>query len=336
MFTRKIPQIQDTVVSMNVRKAYIPVWYYDMAISADIIPFSSEESSEALLKAMGPPRQVLGIGFNCYWPGHTWNPVSYLAFTKPNKDKVFVPFTKDLYENMGDVEVIPFTVDPLRDLGYRAPSVLEGLTVDVPSQRSFKINNANVLLQAAYPVYLPVYVAQFTGNEDEDPKTVVVSADNEDPCFYQWEATKTGAYQWINSGPWINLDVTERVWRMGFRNPLEQLVKKFLDQAVGHFQTTNEINWEDERIQNIATYEEPNKRYLEQLFKVWSRRNMLALTENLDGDKKAIGFGNKEHPGIKVMKVDEIREDIMKKIGDELNELEKLEPTWYKNFKNKI
>lgn len=336
MFTRKIPQIQDTVVSMNVRKAYIPVWYYDMAISANIIPFSSKESSEALLKAVGPPRQVLGIGFNCYWPGHTWDPVSYLAFTKPNKDKIFVPFTKDLYENMDDVEVIPFTVDPLRDLGDRAPSVLEGLTVDVPSQRSFKINNADVLLQAAYPVYLPVYVAQFTGNEDKDPKTVVVSADSEDPYFYQWEATKTGAYQWINSGSWINLDVTERVWRMGFRNPLEQLVKKFLDQAVGHFRTTNDINWEDERIQNIATYEEPNKRYLEQLFKVWSRRNMLALTENLDGDKKAIGFGNKEHPGIKMMKVDEIREDIMKKIGDELNELEKLEPTWYKNFKNKI
>lgn len=342
-----MPDVKEAVSSMQVRKAYIPFWYYDMAISADVKPSTTKkESPEALMKAMGPPRQMLGIGFDCYWPGHTWDPVSFLSFghSITTRMETLVPFTSDLHQD-NDIEVIPFSVDPLKDITDRAPQALEGLTVNSLTHRHgmYTINNAQVLFNAAYPIYWPVYIAQFTDNkkETEAPtNTVVIGAQSNDPPFYQWDSKKSGAEQWINNGPWLKLDVTEPEWQMGFGNqpPLRQLVQRFLTQVVGEFQT-NSVNWDDDRIQAYPNYESQNKDYLKQLFKVWAERYMLTRIEGMDDNQKAIGLGANDSSSnrsrLQVKTVSEIRKEIESRVGDELAKLEELEPVWFKEYNKK-
>ena len=333
---------------MQIRKAYIPFWYYDMAVSADVTPSTKneQESKETLLKAMGPPREMLGIGFDCFWPGHTWDPMCYLSFGKSLATRMekLVPFTPDLYED-ADIEILPFTVNPLEDITKRAPEALENLKVDSITHRDgvYTLNNAKVLFNAVYPIYWPVYVAQFSDekhNKDDPPKTVVIGAHSEDPPIYQWEPTKPGVEQWINNGPWVKLDVTEPEWQMGFGNqpPLRQLVERYQTKVTGQFQTTDSIDWDDDRILPYPEYEEQNKDYLKQLFKVWAERNMLSRIETMDGDEKALGVGGKEAGKkalIQYRKVSEIRDEIEGKIGEELQTLEKVEPVWFKEYQKK-
>ncbi|CAO0789540.1 unnamed protein product [Mucor circinelloides] len=348
-----MPDVKESVSSMQVRKAYIPFWYYDMAISADVKPSTTnsaeKESLEALTKAMGPPRQMLGIGFDCYWPGHTWDPVSYLSFGQSAATRMekLVPFTSDLYEDK-DVEVIPFTVDPFKDITDRVPQALENLTVNSLTHKHgvYTMNNAQVLFNAAYPIYWPVYIAQFTDKKEneEPPKTVVIGAHSNDPPLYQWDSKKTGSEQWINNGPWVKLDVTEPEWQMGFGNqpPLRQLVQRYLNQVVGQFQT-NTVDWEDARIQAYPNYESQNKDYLKQLFKVWAERNMLSRIEGMDGNQKTLGLGAvpntsesaSKNPRLQVKTVSEIRQEIESRVSGELVKLEELEPVWFKEYKKK-
>lgn len=304
-----------------------------------------DESQEKLVKAMGPPREMLGIGFDCFWPGHTWDPMCYLSFGKSisTRMETLVPFTPGLYED-SDIEIIPFTVNPLADIAERAPEALENLSVNSLTHRHgvYTLNNAKVLFSAAYPVYWPVYVAQFTDEKhkpDDPPKTVVIGAHSEDPPIYQWESSKPGPDQWINNGPWVKLDVTEPEWQMGFGNqpPLKQLVHRYLTEVVGQFQKTDKIDWKDERIQSYTGYENQNKDYLKQLFKVWAERNMLSRIETMDGDEKTIGLGAKEgkNPRLQVRKVSEIRQEIESRVGEEIEKLEQVEPVWFKEYNKK-
>lgn len=343
-----MPDVKESVSSMQVRKAYIPFWYYDIAMSADLKPSSTDanEPTEALTKSMGPPRQMLGIGFDCFWPGHTWDPMCYLSFGKSPATRIetLVPFTPDLYEG-SDIEVIPFSVNPIEDIADRAPAALENLQVKSLTHKNgvYTVNNAQVLFNAVYPIYWPVYVAQFTADhhkEGEPPQTVVVGAHSQDPPIYQWDPKKPeGAEQWINNGPWVKLDVTEPEWQLGFQPPLKQLVERYLKQVVGQWQTTDKINWDDDRIQSYSGYENQNKEYLKQLFRVWAERNMLSRIEMMDGEEKTIGLGggngDKNKPRIQVKKVSEVREEIENKVGEELVKLEQLEPVWFKEYKKK-
>jgi hypothetical protein len=342
-----MPDVKESVSSMQVRKAYIPFWYYDIAMSADLNPSTTDtnETSETLAKSMGSPRQILGIGFDCFWPGHTWDPMCYLSFGKSPATSIetLVPFTSDLYED-SDIEVIPFSVNPIKDIADRAPEALENLQVTSPTHKNgvYTFNNAQVLFNAAYPIYWPVYIAQFTDEnhkEYQPPKTVVIGAHSQDPPLYQWEPKKSGAEQWVNNGPWMKLDVTEPEWQMGFQPLLKKLVERFLAEVVGQWRTTEKINWDDDRIQSYSSYEKQNKDYLKQLFKVWAERNMLSRIEMMDGDKKTIGLGgksgNKNQLRIQVKKVSELREEIESKIGEELAKLEQLEPVWFKEYKKK-
>jgi hypothetical protein len=344
-----MPDVKESVSSMQVRKAYLPFWYYDIAMSADITPSSTNENetTEHIVKTMGPARQMLGIGFDCYWPGHTWDPVCYLSFGKSaaTRMETLVPFTPELYEDKEDIEIVPFTVSPLKDISERAPAALENLQVNSLTNRSgvYTINNAQVLFNAAYPIYWPVYIAQFiddSNNKSEElPKTVVIGAHSHDPPLYQWDPKQAGADQWVNNGPWVKLDVTEPDWQMGFGNqpPLRQLVQRYLTDVVGQFQTSD-VDWEDLRVQAYPNYEAQNKDYLKQLFKVWAERNMLTRIEGMDENQKTIGLGkegpdHKRAPLIQVKKVSEIREQIESNVSKELKKLEELEPVWFKEYK---
>jgi hypothetical protein len=320
-----MPNVNETVDSYQVRKAYLPYWIYDMGISANVKLTSSRD------KPTEPERELLGIGFDCYWPGTNWNPISYLCLSQSllhNADKL-VPFTPDLYKDMEDIEVIPFTVNPIRDLEEHAPQAMEGLELNSLTHKSgtYTLSDAQVRFSAAYPVYWPVYIAQFTDEKSEnEPRTIVISAHSNDPPIYQYDPTKPeGVEQWINNGPWIKLDVAEPEWQMGFgANPVMQLVKKFVTEAVGKFES-GDIQWDDARIQAYPAYQKQNKDYLQQLFKVWANRNMLARLGGMDQDQKTLGLGGKIGP-MKVKTVSEVREEIKTGVADELEKLESLDP----------
>ncbi|KAI8368985.1 hypothetical protein BD560DRAFT_370907 [Blakeslea trispora] len=332
IFTRKMPEVSESVTSMQVRKAYIPFWYYDIAISADVTHSSKNEndSSDVILKTMGPVRQILGMSQNCFWPGHSWDPVCYLSLANTLHLKDLVPFSPDLYQEREDIEVLPFTVNPLEDIVERAPNALENLSLDSPTHKSgiSTLNNAKVLFSSAYPIYWPVYIAQFTeeGKEEDKPKTVVIGAHSNDPPLYQWDMNKKGAEQWINNGRWIGLDVTEIEWQVGFSTqpPVRHLEHRFLTEVVGHFQTNKSIDWSDERIQAYPIYQDQNKKYLIQLFKVWFEQNMLArgFVESKEDEKFRIQM---KTGGL-------IRNDIENRVRNELARLKELEPTWYKEY----
>ncbi|OBZ88364.1 hypothetical protein A0J61_03596, partial [Choanephora cucurbitarum] len=288
---------------------------------------------------------TLGIGFDCFWPGHSWDPVCYLSLANALHLKDLVPFSSDLYQEKEDIEILPFTVNPLKDIVERAPDALENLSVDSPTHKSgiLTLNNAKVLFSSAYPIYWPVYVAQFTedGKDQDKPKTIVIGAHSNDPPLYQWDMNKKGMEQWINNGPWVKIDVTEPEWQMGFgaQPPLRHLVHRFLNEVVGHFQTDRSIDWEDERIQAYPSYQNQNRQYLKQLFKVWAERNMLARIEGLDENQRALGLGRGStesqengRPRIQMKTVSEIRNEIENRIGDELARLEELEPAWYREY----
>ncbi|RCI03798.1 hypothetical protein CU098_005337 [Rhizopus stolonifer] len=320
-----------------------------MAVSADITPSSKDESesAETILKTMGPARQMLGIGFDCYWPGHVWDPVCYLSLARSPLTRIedMVPFSPELYESKDDIEIIPFTVNPLVDIVERTPNALEHLTVDSPTHKSgiLTMHQAKVLFSSVYPIYWPVYIAQFTVDQKEEdkPKTVVIAAHSDDPPIYQWDSSKKGAEQWINNGPWVNLDVTEPEWQMGFgaQPPLRYLVHRFLTEVVGQFQTTT-IDWDDDRIQAYPNYQHQNREYLKQLFKVWAERNMLSRIEGLDENQRTVGLRrgstaeskDKAKPLIQVQTVGDIRSGIESRVSQELARLEELEPVWYKEY----
>lgn len=339
-----MPDVKESVSSLQVRKAYIPFWYYDMAVSADITPSTTNENEtqETVVKTMGSERQMLGISFDSFWPGYTWDPVCYLSFGQSLTTRLtkLVPFTPDLYND--DIEIIPFTVDPIKDVADRASSALDNLKVDSVTHKNgqYTIHNADVIFNAAYPIYWPVYVAQFTDSEnsEEPPKTLVIGAHSNDPPLYQWEPKKKGLQQWVNNGPWLKVDVTENDWLMGFGNqsPLKNLIKKFEEEAVGNFQT-NDVDWDDARIQSYPSYTKQNKGYLQQLFKVWAERSMLSRIENMDENQKTIGVGTSSNdkdkkPHMQVKTVREIRQDIESRVAGELTKLEELEPEWFKEY----
>ncbi|KAI9334860.1 hypothetical protein BD770DRAFT_374366 [Pilaira anomala] len=341
----------ECVTSLKVRKAYIPLWYYDIAISANITPsikFKNKYLKTMAATIMGPPRQILGVGLNCFWPGHTWDPICYLNCSQLESyyfDSL-VPFTPKLYEN-SDIEVIPFTVNPFKDLSDRVPKALENLQVNssVCFQGTYKINSAQVLFHAAYPIYWPVYVVEYIGSgkkEGDLPTTIVLGADNAGPLrTFKWDPKWSGVYQWKHNNAWTQFGVTEPEWRYkGFlkRNVsiLEQLSRRYLVQVVGNFQT-KQVNWEDNRILSYTGYRKQNKKYLIKLFEVWIKRGILSRMETMFDNQTILVHGEaSDSPGGKrSVSVSEHRKEIRSKIGNDLEELKQREPAWYKKYKNK-
>ncbi|KAL0080293.1 hypothetical protein J3Q64DRAFT_1759368 [Phycomyces blakesleeanus] len=330
MFQKKIPHVEASAKSIEVRMAYMPMWYYDMAVSADVIPLDTSGDKETTLKRMGPERQALGIGIDCYWPGHTWSPMSYLSFGQPGmlKKADLVPFTNEMVGE--DVQVLPFTVSPLEDLAPNV-SALENLELESKVLKgTWTIKNPKLAFSACYPIYWPVYIAQFqTEHTENKPTTVVIGGHSPHPPIYKWDESKSGPEQWINNGPWLNLEVTEHSWQMNFGgSPMAQLLQKYHDNVVGNFSPTK-VDWAEKRIQPYPVYHEQNKKYLKQLFKVWAQQNMLTQLGTMKDDELTIGVGDSK---FQFKKAGDFRKDIEKKVGDELEVLEEVEPEWLRDY----
>ncbi|KAI8098703.1 uncharacterized protein BX664DRAFT_309751 [Halteromyces radiatus] len=328
MFFKSLPTVSDTS-HIRIRKAYLPIWYYDMAITANVTRDSD-----------GKERELLGVALDGFWTGHTWDPMCYLSFGFPVVlDKTTLrPFTS-MYDNVDDkedIEVIPFSTDPFQDLGDHVSKALEGVHVGHLKQ-AMTIGKAALAFGAAYPLYFPVYIGQVRDNKEQ---VIVVAGHSDNPPVFKHTPGNKGAKQWLNGGNWIRLDVTDPSWRVGAPiSPLQELCKIFMDKVVNKMDedgnptlantSRRPIQWDDTRIQSYVSYEKDNKTYLKQLFKVWAQQRMLSHLEGMDGNRRTFGMGA---DGFVVKTADQFKTEILNKIGDELETLEKVEPLWLKEY----
>ncbi|KAI8337032.1 hypothetical protein BC941DRAFT_353428 [Chlamydoabsidia padenii] len=325
MVMKTLPQVSDAS-RIQIRKAYLPIWYYDMAIRANV----TRESD-------GQERELLGVGLNGFWTGHTWDPMCYLSFGFPLQvdSASLQPFSADTINNDDDIQVIPFTTDPFQDLeDHVATGALEGLSVGHGKQ-AVKLGQADMVFSAAYPLYFPVYIAKV---DDDSDTVIVVGGQSDNPPVFKYKPEQRQR-PWMNSGEWIRLDVTDPSWRVGLPvSPLQELCKLFVDKAVNDLVTNREprrpIQWDDVRIQSYKDHQKENKGYIEQLYKVWAQQGMLTQLDHMDGDKKTLGMGKN---GLELKSAEQFKQEILDSVGNDLKKLEALEPQWLKDYNyNKI
>ncbi|CAO3642449.1 unnamed protein product [Cunninghamella echinulata] len=349
MFLKTLPKVSETS-NIQMRKAYIPFWYYDMAIKATVKQ-----------KSNGEEREILCVGLDEYWIGHQWSPMCYLSFGNPisiNADtlKPFNQIYEEIMENKNnddnnnnnsnsnsDIEVIPFTTDPIQDLAAYIPTALEGLTLCKDTKNECQLSNAELVFGAAYPLYFPVYIAQVDAENKNGLHTVlVIGGHSENPPIFKYDPIDDANEKEKKIGQWIRLDVADQSWRVGYpKSPLQDLLSQFMSQVVNREEDPNlvtkprqPIPWDqDVRIQAYTLHQKENKSYIEQLFKVWAQQNMLTKLDTMDPDKKTIGMGEK---GLEVQTAEKLKETILEKVGEELKKLETLEPHWLKEYNHQL
>ncbi|KAI8061794.1 hypothetical protein BC940DRAFT_336755 [Gongronella butleri] len=345
LVSRSLPKVNDTS-NVQVRKVYLPMWYYDTAIRVTV---HEEKSNEAV--------DLLTVSFDSYWPGHTLDPMCFLSFGHPlpiDKDDLRV-FDPDAFqEDNDDVQVIPFTTNPIHDLADRVRDALPGLTVGKGKQ-ACTVQEAEVVFGASYPLYMPCYIA----NVNDDDSVVVIAAHQENPTVYKYEvptsssssddddddsaaATKAArnTKQWLNGGQWLRLDVTDPALRVGFpQSPVQEAIGHFMDKVVNSPQSpllhasTSSIDWDDLRIQSFKTHDKESKDYLQRLFSVWAKQRMLSALDHAKPGARALGVGKN---GFEMKTPEQIKDDILGNLGDELEKLEQAEPAWLKEYNRSL
>ncbi|CAO3611773.1 unnamed protein product [Cunninghamella blakesleeana] len=360
MFLKTLPNVTDTS-NIQMRKAYLPFWYYDMAIKATVKHTKS-----------GEEREILCVGLDEYWVGHQWSPMCYLSLGFPISidEKSLKPFNQiyqEIMENENDdddddennkvkkdIEIIPFTTDPIQDLAKYIPTALKGFTIGKGTKHESELMNTELVFGAAYPLYFPVYIAQVdSDNKNGLHNILVIGGHSDNPTIFKFDPIDennnnnknkkmTLSGQWINGGQWIRLDTTDPSWRVGIPiSPVQELCKQFMNKVVDR---TDEptlataprqpIPWDDDlRIQPFPHYQKENKNYIEQLFKVWAEQAMLTKLDTMNPDMKTIGVG--EH-GLEFLTAEKFKENILAKVGEELQKLESLEPQWLKDYNHQL
>ncbi|ORX54023.1 hypothetical protein DM01DRAFT_359976 [Hesseltinella vesiculosa] len=318
---------EEDTENIQVRKAYIPIWYYDMAIKV-----------KALEPNHGSQVELLTISFDSYWPGHSWDPMCFLSFGFP------IPIDKDdlkLFEDVrddvaSDVEVIPFVRDPLNDLAQRVSQALPDFRVGSGRQEC-EVQEAELAFGAAYPIYMPVYIAQV------DASVIVMTAHNTNPTVFKYESDasqqRTTTKSWLNNPEWLRLDTTDPALRIGFpQSPVQEAIQKFMTainspQSPLASPSSHAIDWDDLRIQPYPLHDKENKEYLQQLFKIWAQQRMLVDLNRVKPGTRALGIGRN---GFEMKTSEQIKDDINNKIGQELEKLEHAEPSWLKAYNRQL
>ncbi|KAF7312301.1 hypothetical protein MIND_00243100 [Mycena indigotica] len=160
---RQKPQPPEKMVAI-----YFPAWLIDAEV-------------EALVTVSGEASRFEGVVTttftNSYLPGHTMNKLSTTSLLSDLSLEEAVPFSSDLLEQHGtNITCLPFqtTPFPMVEDAKRLPA--EAATIG-----NFHIDPSSIQvnLMAAYPILLPLYLAQFTFFDIS--KTVVVEAHSEEP-----------------------------------------------------------------------------------------------------------------------------------------------------------
>ncbi|RUP46994.1 S-adenosyl-L-methionine-dependent methyltransferase [Jimgerdemannia flammicorona] len=246
----------DRAENLTFRPAYIPFWYYDLAASCTTtMPLPRNAPDDAEPASFTEP--LLGIGLNCFWPGHSWAPLTYLSFGLPHgfDEGELVPFNPNVLLDDVEPEILPFTESPLAAIVDRFRAIPSSSLRLMEPRLSIDPRSIRVEFAAAYPLYWPVYIAEFDapsraikrierdgggveeGEEEETRKTIVLGAHNEDPWICQWEPRQTGIRQWMNNGAWVTMDVTDPMWKLlPFHNTmLKQFEQRFVDDFLGRY-----------------------------------------------------------------------------------------------------
>ncbi|CAM0140784.1 hypothetical protein VKS41_008058 [Umbelopsis sp. WA50703] len=326
VITRKKPNVTNQAQDLELRQVYLPFWYFDAAVSATCTLKKSATQEKAV------KNEVLGMAFDTYWPGFEFDPLHYVSLGKPHNQDIqdAVPFTPKLYEGRDNVEVFPFTVNPLSDVVDRSQLVND---FEFSDERSleYSLDDVKVEFSAAYPLYWPVYIAKFTIGHDEkkEERTIVLAAHKDDPFFLQWEPTLDGPGQWLNNGTWLNADVTEPYLKPpGQRNSLLKASEKYYtNNVIGQFGAGGEnIDWEDKRIQSYPVYHRDNKDYLTEMFKVWAHKSMLHM---LKTRKESMASGLKEGE-MELLPHETLMDNTRKELATAEEKMKAAEPAWLK------
>ncbi|KAI8579722.1 hypothetical protein K450DRAFT_241175 [Umbelopsis ramanniana AG] len=319
--TRTKPKVDEKAQDLELRKAYLPFWYLDIAVSGKGTALQSNMGNDE--KDM--QNSMLGMAFDSYWPGFVFDPLHYVSFGKPHNQDIqdAVPFSPSMYQDVEDIEVIPFSVSPLLDIADRVDVVND--TVIEGKEFNYQMNDVQLEFAAAYPLYWPVYIAKFKVGEDEE-RTIVLAAHKDDPFFLQWEPDREGYQQWLNNGSWLNADVTEPFWKIGYgqKGVLHNAEQMYLNDVVGQFGVGGDtIDWEDKRILAYPVHNGDNKEYLTKMYSYWAKTSMLKMIQH--SDSTMVGFGKGK---FEILPVEKMIENTEKEIEEAKAEMEEARPKW--------
>ncbi|KAF8553936.1 hypothetical protein OG21DRAFT_1522763 [Imleria badia] len=161
----------------RIQPVYLPTWFVRAELEAKAW-LSSESDSE------GSQSEAATVQFeDLYLPGFNLDFGRILVRDPPTHIELAKPFSPDLAHQWGlDVMCLPYNVlpfdilDSARNLSYNNAVISENMRF---SPQSVKMN-----LAAAYPVLLPVYLAQYVSREPWPHVTILLAAHSDPGVHY--------------------------------------------------------------------------------------------------------------------------------------------------------
>ncbi|CAK5283787.1 unnamed protein product [Mycena citricolor] len=157
----------ETVTPENLVPVYFPAWLIDTELEGRVSFTNSGSKSPSNLK-------VTAVSWNSYLPGHTMEKLSMIPLlSKELNHERPIPFTNDLRTQHGrQVVCLPFETSPFHCLDAANTMSYEGSRVS----DSTRLHSVQPNIWAAYPVLLPLYLAQFRLENQETVQTAVIEA----------------------------------------------------------------------------------------------------------------------------------------------------------------
>ncbi|KAI0925761.1 hypothetical protein AcW1_008106 [Taiwanofungus camphoratus] len=149
-----LPGLFEPLRPKRIQAMYLPVWVLDAEVEAKV-SLQKADKDETL-------QGIATVTIDkSYMPGFVFEPLSRISFNSPALNtRGHVRFSDDLLTQRGsDILCLPFThtpfalVDAARSLSYQQATISERFRFDPSTVR------ANML--AAYPVLVPIYLAQY-------------------------------------------------------------------------------------------------------------------------------------------------------------------------------
>lgn len=262
-----------------------------------------------------------------------------------------------------EIVEVPFTVPPfefLDKLRYRIGNraSLNGMRIDVSKWKD--------TLTAAYPIYFPIYVAEFEHTmADGNKRTYNVVMDGHDdvmancrtsfpPPMEMRASGKMHRNYWANPAPFLpsaNFMIPAEVWEdpsRKNRSPaayIAQYYKRWMSPnpdgntiaaspTLSVAEADGKIDWSDPRIQRWSGFErEENGQYMEKGLEVHKTisalQTMVSLGDGLpEGADAQATVISSSSGGMTTKPVSEMRRDMMENIKGLKAELEAVKPDW--------
>ncbi|TFK40334.1 hypothetical protein BDQ12DRAFT_680763 [Crucibulum laeve] len=141
---------------------YFPAWVIDAEVKADVTVKDSEQNAVAQF-------------YNSYIPGSSFRVLSAAPLWSGGLvDSTPLPFTEDLTNIAGmEVQCIPYNISPFSALDIARS--LPGRDAVIDKDMEFSPNSIKTNLLAAYPVLIPIYLAQYEYTLVGSPKVYTVT-----------------------------------------------------------------------------------------------------------------------------------------------------------------